>query len=117
MSPDSPSTSTDGPTRGILRGQVLRPPGWDPRSGAKSGAGDARAGGGSYVPVTGDPVEIHDMRGQVITSVVTESGGLFSIALPPGEYRIVEGICGVSKHVNIRSGLSTHVILTIPNAC
>ena len=57
------------------------------------------------------------MRGQVITPVVTESAGLFSIALPPGEYRIVEGICGVSKHANIRSGLSTHVILTIPNAC
>jgi len=72
---------------------------------------------GPDVPVNGDPVEIHDMRGQVITSVVSQSAGFFSIALPPGEYRIVEGICGVSKHVNIRSGLSTHVILKIPNAC
>lgn len=72
---------------------------------------------GPDVPVNGDPVEIHDMRGQVITSVVTQSAGFFSIALPPGGYRIVEGICGVSKHVNIRSGFSTYVILKIPNAC
>lgn len=67
--------------------------------------------------MNGDPVEIQDMHGQVITSVVTKSGGLFRVALPPGEYRIVEGICGVSKHVSIRSGLSTYVTLTIPNAC
>jgi hypothetical protein len=113
---ESRSPRTSRPTRGILRGQVLRPPGWDPRSGARPGS--PRSGsGGSYVPVNGDPVYIHDMQGQVITSVVTKSGGLFSTALPPGEYRVVEGICGVSKHVNIRSGLSTHVSLTIPNAC
>lgn len=106
-SSDSPPTSAHRLTQGILRGQVLRPPGRDPRSGS----------GGSHVPVNGDPIQIHDMHGQIVTSVVTKSAGLFSIALPPGEYRIVEGICGVSKHVNIRSGLSTHVILTIPNAC
>ncbi len=117
-SSDSPSTSADRPTRGILRGQVLRPPGRDPRSGSGPPGRERRSGsGGSCVPVTGDPLQIHDMRGQVIASVVTKSGGLFSIALPPGEYQIVEGICGVSKDVNVRSGLSTRVILSIPNAC
>jgi hypothetical protein len=118
-SSDSPSTSAHRPAAGILRGQVVRPPGRDPRSGAQDADPDSAcsAKGGWYVPVNGDEVEVRDMLGQVIASAVTRSGGLFSIALPPGEYRIVEGICGVSKHVNIRSGLPTHVILTIPNAC
>jgi len=67
--------------------------------------------------VNGDPVQIQDLDGRVIASVVTKSGGYFSITLPPAKYRIVEGICGASEHVSIRSGLPTDVILTIPNAC
>lgn len=106
-SESSPSRTSDR-TNGVLHGQVVRPPGVDPRSGRRSGPA---------VPVNGDPVQVHDLRGRVVTGAVTKSGGFFSIALPPGQYRIVEDICGVSKEVTIRSGSATHVILKIPKAC
>jgi hypothetical protein len=67
--------------------------------------------------VNGDPVQVHDLGGQVVATAVTKSGGLFNIVLPPGEYRIVEGICGVGKKFSVRSGSSTHIILTIPSGC
>jgi hypothetical protein len=116
----SPATPAQGPNepspsdkshraRGAVHGQVLRPPGLDPRSGASNS--------GTPVPVNGDPVQVHNLGGQVIAAAVTKSGGLFSIVLPPGEYRVVEGICGVGKWVSVRSGSSTHIILTIPSAC
>lgn len=95
--------------RGVVRGQVVRPPGSDPRSGGSSGS--------TPVPVNGDPVQALDLGGRVIATVATRSGGYFSIALSPGEYRITEGTCGVSKQVNVRSGSSTYLVLTIPNAC
>jgi hypothetical protein len=102
-----PSHASHQP-RGVVHGQVVRRPGLDPRSGS---------GSGSLVPVNGDPVEVRDLRGRVVAAIVTNSGGFFSIAIPPGEYRVVEDICGVSKQINIRNGLAIHVILTIPNAC
>ena len=108
--PNDPSPSdTSYQTHGAVHGQVLRPPGLDPRSGASNSS--------TPVPVNGDPVQVHDLGGQVVTTTMTRSGGLFNVVLPPGEYRIVEGICGVGKKVSVRSGSATHIILTIPNAC
>ena len=69
------------------------------------------------MPVNGDPVQVHDLQGQVVAAVVSKPGGFFTVTLPPGEYRIVEGICGVGEPVNVRSGSSIHMILTIPSAC
>lgn len=108
--PDTPSPSSESQqARGVVRGQVVRPPGSDPRSGGNSGS--------TPVPVNGDPVQAYDLGGRVIATAVTQSGGYFSIALPPGGYQITEGTCGVSKQVNVKSGSSTYLVLTIPNAC
>ena len=87
----------------------MRPAGSDPRSGGGNSS--------KLVSVNGDPVQAHDLGGRVIATAVTKSGGYFSIALPPGEYRITEATCGVSKRVKVQSGSSTYLILTIPNAC
>lgn len=101
--PESPS-----PARGVIAGQVVRPPGTDPRSGTTST---------SPVPVNGDPIDVHGPAGKVIATVVTKPGGLFSVALPAGEYRLVEGICGVSTRVSVKSGSTTHLTIQIPNTC
>src|SRR5256885_17270285 len=93
---------------GAVAGRVLRPPGIDPRSGNR-----ARA----PVPVNGDPVEAHDPHGRIAAKAVTAARGRFEMTLRPGTYRIVEGICGVSKRIAVRGGATTPVTLTIPNAC
>lgn len=108
--PNAPSPA-DKPrlARGVVHGQIVRPPGSDPRSGGGNNSG--------VVPVNGDPVQAHDLTGRVIGVAVTKSGGYFSIALPPGEYRLIEGTCGVTKRIHVQSGSSTYVTMTIPNAC
>jgi hypothetical protein len=91
-----------------VEGRVLRPPGIDPRSGT---------GAKAPVPVNGDPVEAHDPRGHIAGKAVTAARGRFAMTLRPGTYRIIEGICGVSKRIVVRDGTTTRVTLTIPNAC
>jgi hypothetical protein len=109
--PDKPATSTP-PTSattpvGVVRGQVLRPPGPDPRSG-----GDTKT-----VPVNGDPVHANDSTGKVVANTVTGPDGHFELTLPPGIYSITEDTCGVSQQVEIRSGTTTSLNLAITNAC
>lgn len=93
---------------GRVAGRVLRPPGTDPRSGN---------GAKAPVPVNGDPVEAHELRGRIAGKAVTAARGRFAMTLRPGTYRIVEGICGVSKRIAVRGGATTPVTLTVPNAC
>lgn len=87
---------------------MLRPPGIDPRSGG---------GSSSPVPVNADPVEAHDLQGRIAGKAVTAPPGRFGMTLAPGTYRIVEGICGLSRRITVRGGATTPVTLTIPNAC
>lgn len=131
--PASASTHSGGPAaasalqsgRGVLYGQVLRPPGLDPRSGAYLPAGKPTSLPGPPVPVNGDEVEVQNEQGQTVAAAVTGPGdsttgrpaGSFTISLPPGEYRIVEGICGISQRFSVASGSATHVTLMIKNAC
>jgi hypothetical protein len=102
----SPATSTSTPS-GTVRGQVMRPPGPDPRSGGTPGP----------VPVNGDPVHANDPNGHVVATTVTAPGGQFELTLPPGTYQIIEDTCGVSQQVEIRSGTATPVTLMITNNC
>lgn len=43
--------------------------------------------------------------------------GKLRARLPPGEYQIVEGICGISQRFSIASGSATHVTLMIKSGC
>ncbi|HEX5496000.1 MAG TPA: hypothetical protein VFX70_15635 [Mycobacteriales bacterium] len=43
--------------------------------------------------------------------------GAFRLTLPVGSYRIIEGICGVARRVDVRGGQTSSVTLRIPNAC
>jgi len=104
-----PSGTSSAPP-GVVRGQVVRPPGGDPRSGNVGGSGTA-------VPVNGDYIEASDERAQVVATAVTAIGGSFELVLAPGTYRITEGICGVSQKVEVRSQVVTPLVLSIPNAC
>jgi hypothetical protein len=104
-----PSASARPSATGVVEGRVLRPPGIDPRSGG--------APRGTPVPVNGDPVEAHDPRGRTAAKAVTAARGRFRMTLPPGTYRIVEDVCGVSKRVTVHGGATAPVTLTIPNAC
>lgn len=110
--PSHPSTS---PRTGVVEGRVLRPPGRDPRSGAAGGTPGPLSE--AKVPVNGDPVEAHDARGHIVGRAVTVPRGRFRMTLAPGTYRIIEGICGVSKRVAVHGGTTTPVTLAIPNAC
>ncbi|HEV8558149.1 MAG TPA: hypothetical protein VGR06_17385 [Actinophytocola sp.] len=90
-----------------MRGQVVRPPGPDPRSG----------GTGTPVPMSGDPVHATDLGGHMVATTATAPGGQFELTLPPGTYRITEDICGAAQQVEIRSGTTTSLTLTVANAC
>ncbi len=116
----APSPSSDGPavapsttglmeSGGSVHGWVMRMPGLDPRSG--SGAGDAQ------VPVSGDPITARTGAGRTAATAVSARDGSFSMSLPQGVYTIVEGICGVTGRVDVRSHSATSVTLTIPNSC
>jgi len=109
--PDKPGTSpapTSATTQaGTVRGQVHRPPGPDPRSGHPE----------TTAPVSGDPVRAKDSRGQVVATAVTGQDGRFELTLPPDTYQLSEDTCGVSQQVEIRSGTTTSVSLSITNAC
>jgi hypothetical protein len=104
----SPSATTPAGFLGLVRGQVVRPPGSDPRSG--------NAAGGS-VPVNGDPIHAYDQHRRVVATAVSASGGFFEFVLRPGVYRIAEDICGASQQVEVRSRARTSLILTIPDGC
>jgi hypothetical protein len=96
------------PSNGVVRGQVLRPPGPDPRSGSAPT---------SQVPVNGDPVSARHGNGPVVASTVSDQGGRFELTLPPGTYRIGEDTCGTYQDVDIREGGITPLTLVIPNDC
>lgn len=93
---------------GTLHGQVLRPPGRDPRSGG---------GSATPVPVNGDSIEIRDGSGTVVATAVTGQDGAFRMTLAPGDYRVVEGICAAGEQVRITSDTTTRVVLTLPHNC
>jgi hypothetical protein len=101
-----PTTSATAPTA-TVRGQVLRPPGPDPRSGGATGS----------VPVNGDPVHAADPSGRVVATTVTASDGHFELTLPPGTYQITEDTCGTSQQLEIRSATTTSLNISISNAC
>lgn len=103
----SPTSTSMSTASGMVRGQVLRPPGPDPRSGKV----------GTTVPVSGDPVRAKDSRGQVVATAVTTQDGHFELTLPPGTYQISEDTCGISQQIEIRSGATAWVNLSITNAC
>jgi hypothetical protein len=105
----APATSPIGP-HGSVYGRVIRPPGLDPRSGA-AGACDIA------VPVSGDPIAAHSPGGRTLATAVSDRAGSFTLSLPPGRYTIVEGICGVSQPVEVRSHITSSLTLTIPNSC
>ncbi|GDY33379.1 hypothetical protein GTS_50120 [Gandjariella thermophila] len=107
----APSVSAAGQPgaqpQGSLRGQVVRPPGRDPRSGIVA----------ANVPVSGDPIVVRDGAGDTVASAVTGQDGSFQVRLAPGGYLVVESICKVSRQVSIRRGAISSVTLTIPNVC
>jgi hypothetical protein len=86
---------------GVVRGQVLRPPGQDPRSGRRTEA----------VPLAGDPVYASDLNGSVVARTVTDSGGKFTLVLPTGIHRVTEDTCGASSQVGIRGGATRSLTL------
>jgi hypothetical protein len=47
---------------------------------------------------------------------VTEPDGRFRVALPPGAYRVTEGICAVSGRVEVRVGATVSVTLRMLSA-
>jgi hypothetical protein len=104
-----PVTSTSASiSHGVVRGQVLRPPGADPRSGSAPT---------SPVPVNGDPVRARQGNGVVVASTVSGQGGHFELTLPPGTYRIGEDTCGTYQEVDVHAGTITPLTLVIPNDC
>lgn len=104
---DKPTaTSTTAPD-GTVQGQIVRPPGPDPRSGKI----------GTTVPVSGDPVHAKDSSGKEVASAVSGPDGRFELTLPPGTYVIGEDTCGVSQKIEIQGGATTSVRLAVANAC
>lgn len=96
----------------------MRRPGLDPRSAAAVKPGTPISFRGPLVPVNGDEVDVHDARGRAVAIVFSKKpDGTFRFTLPPGTYRVVDGICDVGRRVSVASGTSTHLILKIPNAC
>ena len=103
----SPSATQPIESNGRVQGWIMRAPGLDPRSG----------GGGRQVPVSGDPITAREMNGATAATAVSAQDGSFTIVLPPGEYAISEGICGITNQIEVRSHATTRITLTIPNAC
>jgi hypothetical protein len=104
---DKPTAASTTAPRGTVQGQILRPPGPDPRSGKV----------GTTVPVSGDPVHAKDSNGNVVASAVSGPDGHFKLTLPPGSYEIGEDTCGVSQKIEIQGGATTSVRLSLTNAC
>jgi hypothetical protein len=93
--------------QGRIRGMIVRPPGGDPRSGH----------GGGTVPLSGDPVHAYDSDGHVVASAASGRDGRFEFSVPAGTYRVVEDICGTAQQVQVASGATAAVTLTVPNSC
>jgi hypothetical protein len=76
-----PSGSYAG-SYGILTGGITRGP-MSPvsRSGAPS----------SPLPVVGAELKILDLKGPLVATARTDSGGLYRVTLPPGNYRVERG--------------------------
>ena len=58
-----------------------------------------------------------DAGGKTAANAVTGPDGYFELTLPPGRYEIIEDTCGVGQQVDVRSGTTTSVRLSITNAC
>jgi hypothetical protein len=95
---------------GAIHGRIVRPEGLDPRSGS---GGDQP----TDVGVSGDTVVARDGAGQVAGSATSASDGSFTIRLPAGMYRVVEGICGVGRSVEIPAAGMVELMISVPNAC
>ncbi|MGW7002330.1 hypothetical protein ACWGCW_05755 [Streptomyces sp. NPDC054933] len=109
-STSQPQSNSPVGLHGVVRGQIVRPPGRDPRSGNNA---DAAA----PVPVSGDTVRVYDPEGRTVATAVSAVGGQFEFVLSPGAYRVTEDICGVSRQVEVRSREITSLILAIPRTC
>jgi hypothetical protein len=94
---------------GAIRGRIVRPQGLDPRSGAAGELAD--------VGVSGDSIVARDGAGRVAGTAVSAVDGSFTIRLPAGTYRVVEGICAVGRSVEIPASAVIDVTLSVPNAC
>ena len=103
-----PSASSASESLGQIHGQVMRGPGVDPRAGGSSGA---------LIPVSGDPIEVRDAQGKVVTQAVSAQDGSFRVDVAPGAYTVVESICAVKAQVEVRSQAIAELTLTIPNSC
>lgn len=104
----APNSSNQEDASGQIHGQVIRGPGVDPRSGGAAI---------TPVPVSGDPVEVHDVHGVVVSKAVSAQDGTFVIKISAGTYTVVESICAIKKQVEVRSQAVTELTLNIPNSC
>jgi len=87
----------------------VRPEGLDPRSGGGGQPAD--------VAVSGDSIVARDSSGRVAGTAVSAADGSFTIRLPAGTYRVVEGICAVGRSIEIPASAVIDVTLSVPNAC
>ena len=87
----------------------MRPEGSDPRSGGDGEPAD--------VGVSGDSIVARDGAGRIAGSAISASDGSFTIRLPAGTYRVVEGICAVGRSIEIPASAVIDVTLRVPNAC
>jgi hypothetical protein len=93
---------------GQIHGHVMRGPGVDPRSGGTSSA---------PIPVSGDPIEVRNAQGTVVSHAVSSQDGSFRVDVAPGAYTVVESICAVKARVEVHSQAIAELTLTIPNSC
>jgi hypothetical protein len=86
----------------------MRAPGLDPRSGG--------TGGGTPVPVAGDPLVVR-AGDHVVATAVTAPDGSFATSVPAGTVTLVESICGVSQTVQVGAGETVEITISVPNSC
>jgi hypothetical protein len=96
-------------SRGSIHGFVMRKPGSDPRSGSDTAT--------AKVPVSGDPIVARNKARSKVARAISARDGSFRMSLPKGVYTVTEGICGVRKRVEVKSGATRRLTLTIPNSC
>jgi len=90
---------------GAIEGQVERS-GIDPRRG---GAG----GKDPLAPVTGDPISIRDISGEVVAQAVTGQDGSFRVVLPAARYSVTEDILGTTQTLDVVDQMTSSVVLVL----
>jgi len=86
----------------------VRPEGPDPRSGG---------GQVADIGVSGDSIVARDGAGRTAGSATSAADGSFTIRLPAGTYRVVEGICSVGRTIEVSASAVIEVTFSVPNAC